>query len=65
MTRRILDLTYCIHEGMTTFPVHWHPAVEITHLGRHGIENRETRKLTGGLTQMITELRNGHSTNAE
>jgi kynurenine formamidase len=48
MAKRIIDLSYTIHEGMTTFPVHWHPAVEITHLGRHGIENRETRKLVLG-----------------
>lgn len=48
MTRRIIDLTYPIHEGMTTFPTHWHPVVEVTQLGRHGIENRETRKLVLG-----------------
>lgn len=48
MARRIVDLTYPIHEGMTTFPCHWHPVVEITLLGRHGIENRETRKLVLG-----------------
>jgi len=45
---RIIDLTYPIHEGMTTFPVHWHPVVEITQLARHGIENRETRRLVIG-----------------
>ncbi len=45
---RIIDLSYPIHEGMTTFPVHWHPVVEITQLGRFGIENRETRKITLG-----------------
>jgi len=45
---RIIDLSYPIHEGMTTFPVAWHPVVEITQLGRHGIENRETRKLVIG-----------------
>ena len=33
---------------MTTFPVHWHPTVEITQLGRHGIEGRETRKVLIG-----------------
>lgn len=48
MSRRIIDLTYPIHEGMTTYPTHWHPVVEITQLGRHGIENRETRKLVLG-----------------
>ncbi len=45
---RIIDLSYPIHEGMTTFPVQWHPVVEITQLGRFGIENRETRKITLG-----------------
>jgi len=45
---RIIDLTFPIHEGMTTFPVHWHPMVEITQLGRHGIEDRETRKIVLG-----------------
>lgn len=48
MPQRIIDLTLAIHEGMQTFPVHWHPLVEITQLGRHGIENRETRKLVLG-----------------
>jgi kynurenine formamidase len=33
---------------MATFPSHWHPIVEITLLGRHGIENRETRKVILG-----------------
>jgi arylformamidase len=48
MARRIIDLTLPIHEGMQTFPVHWHPFVEITQLGRLGIEDRETRKVTLG-----------------
>lgn len=48
MSRRIVDLSFSIHEGMTTFPVHWHPVVEITQLGRHGIEGRESRKLLLG-----------------
>jgi len=37
-----------IEEGMMTFPSHWHPVVEITVLGRHGIEGRETRRLVLG-----------------
>jgi len=45
---RIIDLSYSIQEGMTTFPGHWHPIVEITQVGRFGIENRETRKFTMG-----------------
>lgn len=48
MRGRKIDLTFLIHEGMTTFPVAWHPVVEITQLGRHGIENRETRKIVLG-----------------
>jgi arylformamidase len=48
MTARIVDLTMHIEEGMQTFPTHWHPFVEITQLGRHGLENRETRKLVLG-----------------
>ena len=48
MTRRFVDLTMHIEEGMQTFPTHWHPIVEITQLGRHGLENRETRKLVLG-----------------
>ncbi len=37
-----------VEEGMQTFAAPWHPFVEITQLGRHGIENRETRKITLG-----------------
>lgn len=48
MPSPIVDLTLTISEGMQTFPTHWHPFVEITQLGRHGIENRETRKLVMG-----------------
>lgn len=45
---KIIDLSMTIEEGMQTFAAHWHPFVEITQLGRHGIENRETRKITLG-----------------
>lgn len=48
MSQRIVDLTLPIEEGMQTFPMYWHPFVEITQLGRHGVENRETRKLVLG-----------------
>jgi arylformamidase len=48
MTTRIIDLTMSIEEGMQTFPTPWHPFVEITQLGRHGLENRETRKIVLG-----------------
>jgi arylformamidase len=48
MSRKFVDLTMHLEEGMQTFPTHWHPFVEITQLGRHGLENRETRKLVLG-----------------
>lgn len=48
MSRTIVDLTMLLEEGMQTFPTLWHPFVEITQLGRHGIEDRETRKLVIG-----------------
>lgn len=48
MNRRIIDLSMTIEEGMQTFAAPWHPYVEITQLGRHGIENRETRKIVLG-----------------
>jgi arylformamidase len=48
MNNKIIDLTMTIEEGMQTFPTHWHPFVEITQLGRHGLENRETRKIVMG-----------------
>ncbi|MBS3165646.1 cyclase family protein [Candidatus Woesearchaeota archaeon] len=41
----IIDLTYEIEEGMTTFGAYWHIPVKITQLGRHETEGRETRKL--------------------
>jgi kynurenine formamidase len=48
MNTRKIDLTLLLHEGMVTFPVAWHPVVEITQLGRHGVEGRETRKFLLG-----------------
>jgi arylformamidase len=45
---KIIDLSLSTEEGMMTFPTHWHPVVEITILGRHGIEGRETRKVVLG-----------------
>lgn len=44
----IIDLTMTLREGIMTFPVHWHPVVEITQLGRFEVEGRETRKITLG-----------------
>ena len=45
---RIIDLSFSIENGMTTFPACWHPSVEITVLGHHSSENRETRKIVLG-----------------
>lgn len=44
----IIDLTLTLREGMMTFPVHWHPMVEISQMGRFEVEERETRKITIG-----------------
>lgn len=48
MGRRIIDLSYSIEEGMTTFPSLNHPRVEISILGRHGMDGRATRRLVLG-----------------
>ena len=45
---KIIDLSLRLEEGMMTFPVSWHPFVEITQLGRFHVEGRETRKITFG-----------------
>jgi arylformamidase len=45
---KIIDLSLPIDEGMMTFPTHWHPVVEISILGRHSVEGRETRKVVLG-----------------
>jgi len=45
---KIVDLTLPVEEGMMTFPAPWHPVVEISILGRHGVEGRETRKVVLG-----------------
>lgn len=45
---KIIDLSMEIREGMQTFEAPWHTYVEISQMGRHGIENRETKKLTMG-----------------
>ena len=46
--KEIIDLSYPIHEGMTSFASHWHPMVEINVVGRYGHEGRATRKVTFG-----------------
>ena len=48
-----------------TFPTHWHPVVEITILGRHGIEGRETRSWSWERTLALTPTRPGTSSLAE
>ena len=45
---KLTDLSLQICEGMITFPVMWHPYVEVTQLGRFEVEGRETRKLILG-----------------
>lgn len=44
----IIDLSMSLEEGIITFPVHWHPLVEISIMGRLNIEGRETRKVSLG-----------------
>lgn len=48
MSKKIIDITLVIEEGMTTYPALWHPYVEITQLGRFGVEQRESRKVVLG-----------------
>lgn len=48
MSKKIIDISLVIEEGMTTYPALWHPYVEITQLGRFGVEERESRKLVLG-----------------
>ncbi|QKD19636.1 cyclase family protein [Mesorhizobium sp. NZP2077] len=46
--RQFVDLSYVLHDGMTTYPVPWSPPFEMTQLGRHAIEGRESRKIVIG-----------------
>lgn len=46
--RRLVDLSYVLHVGMTTYPVSWSPPFEVTQLSRHEIEGRESRKIVIG-----------------
>jgi arylformamidase len=48
MPERLIDLSFSIHEGMTSYPGPWHPITEITQLGRMGIEGRVSSKITFG-----------------
>lgn len=45
---QIIDLTYPLHEGMTSFNAPWHPPFEMHQLARIGHEGRETRKIVFG-----------------
>jgi arylformamidase len=45
---KVVDLTIAIEEGMQTFNAPWHPVVEITQLGRHGVEGRQTCRFSLG-----------------
>lgn len=44
----LIDLTYELHEGMTTFNTYWHSAFSLESLGRIVSEGRETRKVSMG-----------------
>ncbi|MGY2803830.1 cyclase family protein [Bradyrhizobium sp. USDA 4506] len=46
--RRFVDLSYTLHDGMATYPVPWSSSFEMTQLGRHGIEGRESRRIVIG-----------------
>lgn len=46
--RKYIDLTHPIHEGMITAPAPWHPPVEVSQLGRHCLEGRESYKVVLG-----------------
>lgn len=46
--RRLVDLSYTLHDGMTTYPVPWSPPFKMTQLGRHAVEGRESRKIVTG-----------------
>ena len=46
--KRIIDLSHVIEQGMLTFTAPWHPRVEISIMGRHELEGRETRRLVLG-----------------
>ena len=46
--KRYINLSHAIHEGMVTPPASWHPVVEITQMGSHSVEGRESYKITFG-----------------
>ena len=44
MTKKIIDLSMILEEGMISFPQPWHPIVEIVQLGRHEVEGERLEK---------------------
>ena len=46
--RRIVDLSLPFHDGMPTYPLPWHPKVEVTQLASFDVEGRETRRVAFG-----------------
>jgi len=48
MSKRLIDLTLPLHDGMTTFPGHWHPVTEIVQIGRLAVEGRASRRIVVG-----------------
>ena len=45
---KILDLSHELCEGMPTYPSPWHPAVEISQIGRIEMEHRRSYAVTLG-----------------
>lgn len=48
MTRRVIDLTLALYDGMSTYPAPYHPRVRVTQLGRLEEVGRESRELVLG-----------------
>ncbi|MBU0516565.1 MAG: cyclase family protein [Proteobacteria bacterium] len=48
MTRRIIDLSHTIEDGMPGYPSPWHPRVEVSVLATHQAQGREVRKIVLG-----------------
>lgn len=48
MAKRIVDLTFPLHQGMPKFFAYWHPYVQIKKMGKHNSEGRQTTKIILG-----------------
>lgn len=48
MSRRVVDLSLPIHDGMSTYPAPYHPRVRVTQLGRLDEVGRESREIVIG-----------------